>query len=228
MIVEDNKLSATVNQSGFPLQIGIATIVGNTTSKHGWKVLRQEHSWRNEADDGTGFIDIVLENQSGTAVLVLECKRVLNSAWIFLNPATSVNNRRHAKGWLTRYVNGACTHFDWHHLSLSPASPETEFCVVPGQDAKSKPMLERIASDLVSATEAYAREEKPFQAAVGDALRMYFSVIVTTSSLKVCSFDPNQISLSDGKIDQSQFVEVPYVSETAFNAPAEDKSPCSF
>jgi hypothetical protein len=72
-------------------------------------------------------------------------------------------------------------------------------------------MLERIASDLVSATEAYACEEKGYQAAISDALRMYFSVIVTTASLKVCSFDPNQITLLDGKIDQSEFVEVPYV-----------------
>lgn len=208
---ENQKLAETVNQSGFPLQIGVANTVSKTNSQHGWKVLYQEHSWRNDPDDCTGFIDLILENEYGTSVLIVECKRVLDSSWIFLNPTTTVKHRRHAKAWITRYTNGNFKHFDWHDLAIDPATPEAEYCVVPGQDAKSKPMLERIAADLVSATEGYASEEKLFQSQAGDALRMYFSVIVTTANLKLCSFDPDEISLSDGRVSAPKFLAISYV-----------------
>ena len=38
-------------------------------------------------------------------------------------------------------------------------SPECTFCVVPGQDKKSRPMLERIAAELIEATESLAYED---------------------------------------------------------------------
>ena len=72
-------------------------------------------------------------------------------------------------------------------------------------------MLERVASDIVSATEALALEEKDYQAQLKDPLRMYFSVIVTTAKLQVCSFEPGKVSFLDGKVAETDFTEVPYI-----------------
>jgi hypothetical protein len=73
-------------------------------------------------------------------------------------------------------------------------------------------MLERVAADLVYATEALAWEDKGlFQAREHKPLRMYFSVIVTTARLKVCVFDAEKISLSDGKLADASFDEVPFI-----------------
>ncbi|MFS8083719.1 MAG: hypothetical protein ACMG51_09725 [Ginsengibacter sp.] len=71
-------------------------------------------------------------------------------------------------------------------------------------------MLERIASDLVSATEALVNEERPFLPQFG-ILRTYASVIVTTASLKVCTVDPAYISLTNGKAPNVVAEEVPFV-----------------
>lgn len=209
--MNDQKLTEIVNQSGFPLQIGLAASIQNTTDQHGWRVLFVEHSWKNESDNESGFIDIVIEDKYRTSVMLIECKRVLDSSWIFLVPNPKANPRRHAKAWVTRYTQGRFKHLDWADLSLDPDSPESEFCVIPGQDPKSKPMLERIASDVVSATEALGLEEKDYQAQIKDALRMYFSVIVTTARLQICVFEPEKISLVDGKVANAQFTEVPFV-----------------
>lgn len=209
--MNNEKLTSIVNQSGFPFQIGVASLINKTFNEHRWKVLFSEHSWKNEFDNDSGFVDMVLEDQHSTSVMVVECKRVLDSSWIFLSPNLNARNRSHAKAWITRFCNGSFKYLDWADISLDPSSIESEYCVIPGQDAKSKPMLERIAAELVSATEAIAMEEKEYQAQSKDALRMYFSAIVTTAKLNVCNFDPEQISLIDGKVTDQKFTEVPFV-----------------
>ncbi len=72
-------------------------------------------------------------------------------------------------------------------------------------------MLERIASDLVSSTEGFATEEMARVSNDHEALRMYFSVIVTTAKLRVCSFDSQSILLSTGEIANAKYTEVPFL-----------------
>lgn len=40
---------------------------------------------------------------------------------------------------------------------------------------------------------------------------MYFGIIVTTAKLQICRYDPNAISLGEGKISNATFEEVPYL-----------------
>jgi hypothetical protein len=209
--MDTQKLTDTVNQSGFPLQIGLTALIQNTTNEHGWKVSFVEHSWKSELDNDSGFIDIVIENKYSTSFMLIECKRVLDSSWIFLVPKSKANPRRHAKAWVNSFAGNCFKHFCWADLSLDPVSYESEYCVVPGQDPKSKPMLERVAADVVSATEALALEQKDYQAQLKDPLRMYFSVIVTTAKLQVCAFESEKVSLVDGKVADAEFTEVPFV-----------------
>ena len=70
--------------------------------------------------------------------------------------------KRHIKTWITRISQSKTTHFDWIDVTGEPSTVESEFCVVLGQDIKSKPMLERVAGELVEATEGFAYEEYSF------------------------------------------------------------------
>lgn len=209
--MDDKKLTEIVNQSGFPLQIGIAKFISDTGKDHGWKVRYTEHAWKNPTDGTDGFIDLVIENNSSTWVMLLECKRVLESSWIFLKPERDPPNRRHAKAWISHFTNENFRLFDWKDITLEPRCPESGFCVIYGHDQKSKPLIERLGAELVSATKGLASEEKNFLMQRKEGLRIYFSVIITTAKLKLCQFSPADISLQNGMIKDAKFEDVPFL-----------------
>lgn len=206
---KDQKSTEIINQSGFPLQLAILDLV--KTACPNWEVIYTEHAWRNELDNSAGFIDLVLADKNHFSVLVLECKRVLDTSWLFLNDKPQIKKESQAKLWISYVMRQHKTKFfGWSDLRSEPRTYECGFCIVDGQDPKSKPMLERIASELVSATEALANEELPFLPQFG-ILRTYVSVIVTTANLKVCTLDPASISLTNGKAPNVVAEEVPFV-----------------
>ena len=205
------KLKQIVNSSGFPLQIGIEHFVGKTSDAHGWKVLYKEHSWKNPNSNNSGFIDLVLVDELGTSIMVVECKRVQNTNWIFLLPSERQKRRRHARAWVSRSNGDNVKFFDWKDITPDPFSPESMFCVVPGQDKKSRPMLERVAAELIEATEALAFEDLHLFSNKPDFVRIYLNVIITTADLSLCSFDPHDISISDGIIEKAEFESIPFL-----------------
>lgn len=211
MVMESDKLAESVNKSGFPLQIGVAAVIRRTASDHQWRVLYNEHSWKNPSDGASGFTDLVLMNTYGTSFMNVECKRELATSWIFLIPDPKQLQRRHAKAWVARYRDTVPVWFDWADITLEPTTPESAYCVIPGHDRTSRPLLERIGAELVSATEALAVEEWRLRTQRKDALRLFFNVLLTTASLKICEFSPDNVSMNDGKIDQATFREVPYL-----------------
>jgi len=208
---DPDKLKKMVNRSGFPLQIGLAHHVRQTSGRHGWQVLYQEHAWRNKLESTDGFVDLVLADKNGAIILIIECKRVLDSSWVFLLPHKETGGRRHAKAWVSRFNGSNFQHFDWKDVTLEPTTPESAYCLVPGQDAKAKPMLERIAAEVMFATEAIAAEDKPFVIRRGDSVRMYFNVIVTTAALKLCYIDPSKVRIRDGTMTDGEFPAGTYV-----------------
>lgn len=205
---DTSKLGSAVDKSGFPLQIRLESLVNQTATTHGWRVLLIEHSWKNPQDNRDGFIDIVIESEDKTVLLVVECKRALSSSWIFLNPIVQI----HAKCWITLYkgLGDEFHHFDWYDARVSPASPESQYCVVSATKGHAPHVIEQVASELVSATEGLALEEKPLRPSPPFSFRAYFSVIVTTAQLHTCSFSPDQIS-SDGTVSEATFGKAPYV-----------------
>jgi hypothetical protein len=64
-------------------------------------------------------------------------------------------------------------------------------------------MLERVASNLVEATEAFAMEEHSLGIPRTGCLRAYSPVIVTTAKLKICRFDPDKIDITTGLMTES-------------------------
>jgi len=209
--MDEATLESVVNRSGFPLQIRADNLVTDTRSRHGWKVLYSEHGWQNQYDKASGFIDLVLENKDQSSLLVIECKRVLDSDWIFLQPSADNPHRRYCKAWVSYHKGRDARYFDWHEMATDPGSHESAFCVVHGEDNKSRPMLERVAASVVSSTEALAGEELHVKVRESLLLRIYFSVVLTTARLQVCTFDPAGISIADGTLDKSVFTEVPFV-----------------
>jgi len=190
---------SSVNRSGYPLQIAIAHAVKARSRVHGWRVLYEEHSWRNPREEG--FIDLVLEHVNLQVVLLIECKRLQNKQWTLLSPEGHAKPHRHARGLRTERVKGqvALGFPRWSDEPADPATPEAMFCVMP-KDARD-PTVERVGAELVSAAEALEIEERDYlNRRGGDSRRIYFAAIVTTADLSVCSFDPSSISLADGMI----------------------------
>ena len=79
------------NSSGFPLQISIAN-VANSTEK--WSVHLEEHPWKSTDNNADGFIDLVLKELHGVQIMVVECKRVRQSSWVFMIPKVNTSLRR--------------------------------------------------------------------------------------------------------------------------------------
>jgi hypothetical protein len=207
--MDDEKLKQIVNSSGFPLQISIEHAV-EKIKPAGWYVATKEFSWRDDTEDFSGYIDIVLKNRNIDNTLTIECKRVKSTSWIFLCPDPKQKNRRQVKGWVTQYQAGKLINFGWNEIPGDPSCAEAEFCVVDGQDSKSKPMLERVASELVMATESFARKDREYFISKQDRSEFIVPVIVTTAELKLCCFSPENIS-PEGEISGAAFETIPYV-----------------
>ncbi len=116
-----------VNASGFPLQIGIGNLVDSTNQRHGWRTLYTEHSWNNIETEESGFIDLVLVNSDRTQYFTVECKRVKDASWIFLNEGAEVKFRRHSKAFIFQKDGTQTKQFRWHDITLEPSSPESQF-----------------------------------------------------------------------------------------------------
>ncbi|MDO8772289.1 MAG: hypothetical protein Q7K57_27020 [Burkholderiaceae bacterium] len=200
------------NDSGFQLQIAIEQLVNATSNTNGWRVRYVEHAWANPAYDESGFIDIVLQDRHGSTFLVIECKRMRESTWLFMHSDGTVKARRHTKSWVSRYSNNNAKFFGWQNVPMDLATPEALFCAVRGQSANDKrTLIERIGSELISSTEALAIEERNFRRPDHDMIRFYFNIIVTTAELKVAKFDPKNISLLDGTLPDAEILDVPFL-----------------
>lgn len=203
-------LTKLLNQSGFPLQMGIEQLVNAHAPGLRWKVFAREYGWR--APDGqSGFIDLVLEDEWQSSVLVVECKRVVEADWLFLIDSTTEQETSRTRLWISNTKGHGKQHLGFFDVFSEPASPESMFCVVAGQDPKARPMLERTAAELSAATEALAVEEYPLMVQRQFGIRMYASVIITTARLTLSSFDPSETNLEIGEVRQADHQVVPWI-----------------
>ena len=208
----DPELLRIANDSGFPLQIALRHSIEAASDTHGWHIRHSEHAWLNAADGQSGFIDLVVRDRNNYANIVVECKRVRNSIWLFFNDTGATNPRRDCKSWVTRYDGSQFSHFDWYEVPIDPPSPEGRFCAVRGQSTNDKnTFLERVSGELTSSTEALAVEERDYRPENQESLRFYFNAIVTTASLKVAEFALSSLSLADGTLSTASFHDVPFV-----------------
>lgn len=64
---------------------------------------------------------------------------------------------------------------------------------------------------MVYSTESLAFEDKALNVDVEDERHVYFNLIVTTATLQLCSFEPSDVSIKDGTVEEPAFQEVPYI-----------------
>ncbi len=206
----DADLSKLVNQSGFPLQLALDHMVQSRSGELGWRVIYREHGWKNP-DGQSGFADLVLEDKYRSSVLVVECKRVIEADWIFLEESSTTPLSKRTRLWATNTPNHGKEHCGYYDARAQPESRESMYCVVAGQDPKGRPMLERVAAETSAAMEAIAIEEHPMIAKLNHGLRMYVPVIVTTARLVSSRFDPSLVELKNGEAQAVAHEVLPWI-----------------
>lgn len=220
--VPEKHLRSVVNASGFVFQVGVADLIQRSESKAGWRLASFEHGW--SAGGSEGYIDLVLEALSKWGVrlvMTVECKRHAAPAWVFQVANTTRSESARAR-CLFAEVRPRDDDFSvkeirsgWGDFLLAPNSPEALFCSIQGEGGKREMMIERLAGELLAATEALCQEEICLTRARDSISRqsIYVPAIVTTAPLAVCRFDASSVSMRDGKLpaDAGDFTWAPVV-----------------
>ena len=229
-MLDNHVLRKQVNASGFPFQIRIEREILKSYEQHSWLPIAPEHYWKNPETKREGFIDLVLHKEPRGIVvggpnydeyMVVECKRVKEGSWVFLNPNTSQHKNASTK-LLTVYQISEQRKpvVEWADLKYEPLSYMSSFCVVPGQADKQTPMLERISAELLDSLEHVAAEELNYLYTKFDSTqqndfqqRIFVPVIVTNAKLVLCTFEPDEVELSKGLLeeDSGEFEKVEYI-----------------
>jgi len=202
------------NSSGFPLQIRVAEIA-NSSRK--WEVYAEEHPWCSSSTQNEGFIDLVLlDKLHNVQSIVVECKRVMQTVWVFLIDKPKPTLRTHIRLWISDHGFSRWDQFGWSDFQAEPACHESKYCAIPGQAHGRHNLIEKTASELVDSIEALATQEKELHDRPGQSessfRRVYIPVIVTTAELQVACFSPDSISIKDGTLPENvAFSSVPYV-----------------
>jgi hypothetical protein len=214
--VQDADLERAVNDSGFPMQVGLKHLV--ETSGTEWNVALSEHAWHDPVTGDDRFLDMALRR--GIELLVIECKRSRETEWIFLREPTNRspnNQRRLARAWATalkiNQEGGTFIRFNgWQDVQADPRSPIAQYCVIRKNGQRTEALLERIAAEVVRATEAVASQNLGIHRQKKSLLRhAYVPVIVSTARLFVCDFDPRRFDPQSGEIPDNEFTEFPMV-----------------
>lgn len=212
MPVSDQDAVRYASESGFPLQIAVQHAVDESVSTTGWSVRYVEHGWVHPQEQQKGFIDLVLHRDRGRHLLVVECKRQRDAAWVFMHYSGTAASRRHFRPWITHAGADRIVRHAWTDKPLDPACPEATFCAVRGQNSNERnTLLERTGSELVLATEALAHSERDLRVHGRSSVRYYYPLIVTTADLRVADFDPATVSLEDGEISAANVRNVPFL-----------------
>ena len=210
-----------VDSSGFAFQLAVERFVSAAESP--FTVLTTEHAWTHPRTVETGFADIVLEDTKGTR-LVVECKRARGGRWVFLRPdergAVTRNRFPLSDAEKSEQVIMHWTAVDSNRNAIGtdrvrfhPTSPYSAFCIPQGFSEGQKPMLERLAGELVLATEAIAHEQYQLdcahRATRGNSAWVYVPVILTTTPLTVCDFNPADMDIGTGLLpENARFTDV--------------------
>jgi hypothetical protein len=204
--MDPSELVKLVNASGFLFQWAVEEHVRATSGKHNWKVVAREYPWSTDDRSRGGYIDFVADRYGLYAVF--ECKRTRGGEWIFLVPPDAAPTLNMLTLWCYVTEEGE-NELGWGNLHFEPAMLRAEFCIVRGASDDDKPMLERIAGDLVRASESLARDEAKTKRRRSGSVAAFLPVVVTNARLYVCRVDPQQVDLATGVLPSTaNFEEV--------------------
>jgi hypothetical protein len=209
-------VAAALRGSGFPFQTAVAHAVRATS---GWSVDASEYPWHDPAG-GDQFLDLVITN--GKLFLTVECKKTTKETLTFLRPLGHSNTGELADCRClhavqiqdsTKRVEIYCE--EW---ALWPQSFQSEFCVVStSQSGRDQRLLERDASLLIRATEAFAHDYRehfqPQQNTTFQPTLLFVPIIVTNAPLYAARYKPSVIPLDTGEFaaPPDEIQKVPWV-----------------
>lgn len=195
MSISETDLAKAINESGFPLQLGLKQLA---QSQPDWRVILTEHPWLDPLSHHEKFVDMVIGGRSdGPQRLVIECKRARNTEWLFLREQIGHEPRDGRlpvrARTLVRRRDGS-TVDQWLDVPFCPGSPEARYCVIRTNGQRNQELLEKPAAELVRAVDALAQQEDLIHtsgrrdaAGFDKALaRVYVPVIVTTAGVYIC------------------------------------------
>jgi hypothetical protein len=221
----DEQIADAVNQSGFPLQLGLQRLVERSQR---WQVGLVEHAWTDPLSGDPKFIDLVAIGKDRPWRLVIEAKRSRNTAWLFLTGKHGANLKFDVQA---RAVSTEPPVDDWERTYFLPNSPAAAFCIVRKNNQYSQELIEKTAAELVRAADALAAQEtaisareriragQPSSLLLGrpdgvPSTRLYFPVIVTTAKLYAAFGNYDETNLVDGDLPDITGEEVPLVRLT--------------
>ncbi len=205
-----DEFDKTVNESGFPLQVGIRHLIEQSVGI-GWKVAASEFPWHDDLTEDEKFVDLVLSSQDQTTTLVVECKRARQTEWIFLREQGK-KSRRKMSGLVTIVRDGETEPWGWESIAATPESPLSEFCIVRKSGQKSQELIEATAAQVMRAADAISGIELNYlRSQEGTFCRLYFPAIVTTARLFICDYSMADFSIASGEFGKSEYSEVPMV-----------------
>ena len=189
----------SLKHSGFPFQTAVAHVI---RSSKGWSIHASEYPWRAGNDDR--FLDVVATN--GKFFITVECKKTRQETLTFLRPLGH-SNTGHIEDFrclrADRYdLIPPQAHLFCETWGLWPKSPCSEFCIVStSKSGKDQRLLERDASLVVGATDAFAQDVRE-HLGLGQALSLpylFLPVIVTNAKIFTARYNPLEVSLDTGE-----------------------------
>ncbi len=202
----------SLKSSGFPFQTAVAHVIECS----GWSIHASEYPWRAGNDDR--FLDIVATN--GKFIIAVECKKTRIETLTFLRPLGHSNTGH--------IMDFRCLRSDGYDVipprpnlfcetwGLWPISPCSEFCIVStSKSGKDQRLLERDASIVIGATDAFA-QDIPENIRLGQSLSLpylFLPVIVTNAKIFTARYNPSEVSLDTGEFQElpKDIEEAPWV-----------------
>jgi hypothetical protein len=223
MSISELGLAKAINESGYPLQLGLKQLA---QSQPDWRVILTEHPWLDPLGDHEKFLDIVVAGRrDGPQRLVIECKRARNTEWFFLREQTGHEPRDgrlpvRARALVRRHDGGTID--QWLDVPFYPGSPEASYCVIRTNSHRNQELLEKTAAEVVRGVDALAQQEDLIHANSRrnpsgfdkSLARVYVPTIVTTAKIFICDADYNQIDPQTGEVPSPSAREVPFLRFT--------------
>ena len=192
----------SLRASGFAFQ----TAIREEIRRHeGWNVHASEYPWL-DGMNRDSFLDIVAVK--GRFILAIECKKTGSEIFTFLlplgGPSTGpVDDFRGVQVQFFREQVRVNLHYEtWN---IQPRSCSSEFCVVGSRKSGKDQgrLLEKDASVLVLATDAFAKDTREHSKLADEELpRVVLPVIVTNAEIYTARYEPTKVSLETGEFKE--------------------------
>jgi hypothetical protein len=167
---------------------------------------------------------VLKHKEFSTYRLIIECKRVkaddaTQLQWLFLVEEARADSVVRASSF---QVEADIEVRVWDDVRVMPASLESQFCVLKGDEPRRASLLESLAKGLLDSTEGLAQEEVNMAESIRNSeqnprglyVRLFlFPMIITNAKIAVCRFNPSRVKLDHGMLepDDAEIFEVPMI-----------------